>query len=65
LSVSLDTDANVRISWPSGAGDYVLQSTSAVPGGWTDDPAPVVEEGVNQVVTVQPNEAAKYYRLRR
>jgi hypothetical protein len=63
LVVSRNLDGNVRVSWPSTATGFVLQSTTALPGGWSDAPEPVVVEDVEYVVTVAPTGAARYFRL--
>ena len=56
-------DGNVRLSWPTSAAGFRLQSATAVTGAYADDPAPAVVEGELNVVTVTPQGAAKFYRL--
>ena len=55
--------AGLRLAWPASATGAALQSTSALPTGWADDPTPIVSEGANNVVVVNPSGASKYYRL--
>lgn len=63
LSASLSV-GKVRIAWPVSASGFVLQETSALPGGWTNSTARVEVEGSLNVVDLTPT-SAKFYRLGR
>jgi hypothetical protein len=56
----------VVLAWPVTATGYRLQRAASVPvpaGGWTDDPSPVVENGANWEVSLDPTGAQAYFRL--
>ncbi|MGE3312068.1 MAG: hypothetical protein AB7O66_19050 [Limisphaerales bacterium] len=55
--------AGIRLSWPTAATGFVLQSTAALPAGWADDPAPIITEGANSVVVISASGGGRYYRL--
>lgn len=55
--------AGLRLSWPASATGFVLQSTTALPTGWAEDPTPVIAEGANNVVVIATAGGSKYYRL--
>jgi hypothetical protein len=55
---------SLKISWPSTATGFVLQSTATLPTGWANDPAQVTIQGAESSVTITPSGNAKYYRLR-
>ena len=52
----------VTITWPVSATGFVLQETSALPGGWTNSAATVAVQGPLNVVDVTPT-GTKFYRL--
>ena len=52
----------VTITWPVSATGFVLQETSALPGGWTNSTATVTVQGPLNVVDVTPT-GTKFYRL--
>jgi hypothetical protein len=52
----------VTITWPVSATGFLLQETSALPGGWTNSSATVTVQGSLNVVDITPT-AAKFYRL--
>ena len=62
LTVAL-VGGQVKISWPTAAAGYELQSADNVTGTWAKDPAVAVEQGGQWVVTVAPSGAGKFYRL--
>jgi hypothetical protein len=62
LSISLSAGM-VVISWPVSATGFVLQETSAMPGGWTNSAAPVTVQGSQNVVDISPTGKSKFYRL--
>lgn len=62
LAIARTSEGNVRLTWPTASG-FRLQSASAVTGAYADDGAPVVVEGDSNVVTVTPQDAARFYRL--
>jgi hypothetical protein len=64
LTVSLSSN-NIQIAWPSGATNFVLQETAALPGGWTNSLAAVVVQGNQSVATITPGGGTKFYRLRK
>lgn len=56
----------LEISWSSNAAGYVLESTSSLrPAAWTAVPGAPAEVGGQFKVTVVPEGAARFYRLRR
>ena len=63
LIIASTLDGSVRLSWPSATTGWSLQSTAAVPGGWSNENATVTTEGNTKIVTVRPNSAARFYRL--
>ena len=52
----------VIITWPVSATGFVLQETSALPGGWTNSTAAVTVQGSTNVVNITPT-GTKFYRL--
>ncbi len=65
VSVALSTEG-ITVSWPEAAGDFVLESTGALPGtSWTAVAATPQTEGGMKKVVVQPTGAAQFYRLRK
>jgi hypothetical protein len=62
LAISLKS-GQVKLSWPSSATGYILQSSPAATGTYGNDATPTVVEGSNLTVTVSPEGAAKFYRL--
>jgi hypothetical protein len=65
LSVNRNAEGNIQLHWPASAADFLLQSTSALPGGWETAPEPVVIEGDQRTVTVEATGNARYFRLRK
>jgi len=67
LAITLQTGGNVRISWPSSATGYSLQSTSGLPGGWTDANLTVTVDSTTgrNFATVSAASGTKFYRLRK
>jgi hypothetical protein len=65
LRAQLSTGNTVRISWPTSATGFVLQSTANLPGGWTDVNLPIVIEGADNVVTDTIGSGNKFYRLQK
>jgi hypothetical protein len=61
LSVS-QSAGMVIITWPVSATGFVLQETSALPGGWTNSTAAVTVQGSTNVVNITPT-GTKFYRL--
>lgn len=61
LSISQAAGA-VNITWPVSATGFVLQETSALPGGWTNSTATVTVQGSLKVVDITPT-GKKFYRL--
>jgi hypothetical protein len=61
LSVSLSAGM-VTITWPTSVTGFVLQETSALPGGWTNSTATVTVQGSLKVVGITPT-GKKFYRL--
>jgi len=53
----------VVITWPVSATGFVLQETSALPGGWTNSTATVTVQGSQNVVDITPVGKSKFYRL--
>jgi hypothetical protein len=54
---------NVRIAWPSSASTFALQSTDALPAGWSPVTTAPSVEGNDNVITVSSASGRKYYRL--
>ena len=63
LSMVAQLDGSARISWPSSAVGYQPQSAPSLDGPWINDPAAVSVEGNQKSIKVQPNSAARFYRL--
>jgi hypothetical protein len=63
LLTAVQTDGSLRLSWPTAATGYALQSTAALPGGWANDGAVVTTENEESVVKIQPAAKTKFYRL--
>jgi hypothetical protein len=61
LQAELQLDGQVKVSWPASA-NATLESTTALPGGWSPDPATVTSDGITSWV-LESNVGAKYYRL--
>jgi hypothetical protein len=55
--------AQIKLSWPSSATGYVLQSAAVANGPYANDSTPTVVEGDKLTVTVLPVGSAKFYRL--
>jgi hypothetical protein len=65
LGARLTSSTTVRISWPTSATGFVLQSTANLPGGWTNVNLPIVIEGTDNVVTDTVGGGHKFYRLQK
>jgi len=63
LSIARTANGNVRLSWPTAATGFRLQSATAATGAYADDPSPAVIEGDSNVVTIATEGVAKFYRL--
>jgi hypothetical protein len=62
-TLSVSQSAGVAtIAWPVSAAGFVLQETSALPGGWTNSTATVAVQGLLNVVDITPT-GEKFYRL--
>ncbi len=57
----------LRLSWPTNATDFVLQSATALTSGgdWQDFPTPPTEINGQKVVTITPTGPCGFFRLRR
>jgi hypothetical protein len=64
LSIVL-AGAAAHLRWPTSAVGFALQETAALPGGWTNHPAPAQVQDSNNVVVAPVADAAKFYRLAR
>ncbi len=62
LRITQVSPTQVRIAWPAAAAGYVLQSSSAVAGGYTNVAVTPGLEGDEQVV-YQPISGTRFYRL--
>jgi len=62
LSVSLSA-GQASLAWPVSATGFVLQETSALPGGWTNSAATAAVQGPANVVEATPTGKSKFYRL--
>jgi hypothetical protein len=63
LKIAREADRKLRISWSAQASGYVLQQTTALPGAWTAAGLPVMTQGEENYVTIQPQVATTFYRL--
>lgn len=56
---------DVVIAWPTTDAAYDLQSTTALPGGWTvvKPRPPVTQSGANSEMVLPASETAEFYRL--
>lgn len=55
--------SEVQISWPSAAAGFILQFTTALPGGWGPVQAAPAVQGDQNVITEAAGAGRKYYRL--
>ena len=62
LAATRDTTGKVRLSWPSSAEGFVLQSVGAIGGTWENVADAPVAEGDRLTVTVTPA-GTRFYRL--
>ncbi|MCP5519670.1 MAG: CRTAC1 family protein, partial [Verrucomicrobiales bacterium] len=60
----LKLESDGQLSWPASAEGYGLESAAAVDGTWSDAAESVEIEGGSKRVTIQPEGAAKFYRLK-
>ncbi len=65
ILAALTAEGNLRITWSANATDFVLESTTKLPGGWANDNSPVTVEGNENVVTVTIGAGNQFFRLRR
>ncbi len=65
LQVAKTTAGTIRVSWPATAIGFGLQVSAALTGGWADSTAPVVVEGADLAVYIEPSAAAQFFRLRK
>jgi len=56
---------DTRIAWPVSATGFVLQETSALPGGWGDSSASIAVVGNLNVAVIAPTGTARFYRLKK
>jgi hypothetical protein len=63
LSIARRTDGSLRISWPTSAEGFVLQSAAHVTDGWTGVGTAPAMEGTAKVVVLEPTNPAALYRL--
>ena len=63
LQTSRLADGRVRISWPSSAADFALESTTALPGGWSAVTTGITTEGNESVYIVSAEDDARFFRL--
>jgi hypothetical protein len=63
LKIAVQANQTLRVSWPTAAAGYTLQSTVALPGGWTADPATVSTQDAESYVEIPLASAPKFYRL--
>ena len=57
------TGSDIQLAWPEGAAGFVLEETSALPGGWTNSSASVMVQGNQKVASIVPGGTMKFYRL--
>ncbi len=57
------TGSDIQLAWPEGATGFVLEETSALPGGWTNSSASIMVQGNQKVAIIVPGGGAKFYRL--
>ena len=63
VTVTVVAGNKLRISWPSAAAGYSIQSAASALGPWTPDSASVKTEGNQNYVEIQPVGVQKYFRL--
>jgi hypothetical protein len=63
MAVGQLANGNVRISWPSSASGFQLQSATAVNGPYSNNTATVTTEGGQNVVILTPQGSALFLRL--
>jgi len=54
---------SVKVTWPTNANAWHLQSTTAASGGWTNLPAASATVGTNFVVTISATSVQQFFRL--
>lgn len=64
LAVTVES-GSLRIAWPSEATGYVLQETTALPGGWINSPAAINVEGNLNTANVELTGEGRFFRLTR
>ena len=57
------TGSDIQLAWPEGSMGFVLEETSALPGGWTNSSASVMVQGNQKVASIVPGGGGKFYRL--
>jgi hypothetical protein len=57
--------SDIRIAWPASATGFVLEETTALPGGWGVSSAQVTVQGNENVAVITPIGIAKFFRLRK
>jgi len=63
LKTAVQANQVLRVSWPATASGYLLQSTSALPGGWATDAATVGTQNTESYVEIPMTATPKFYRL--
>ena len=59
------TEANLTLAWPASFADYVPQATAQLPGSWATLANPVSVSNGQRLVTIQPTDSNRFYRLAR
>ncbi len=54
---------SLKLSWPTAAGSYVVQSASKPSGPWSDTGLNVTLDGANSTVTLPPTNSQQFFRL--
>lgn len=65
LKVARVDASSVRVSWPTSATGYHLQSAATLPGAWQNSGAPVVVEGNENAVYINPSGLSQFFRLQK
>ncbi|MBI4663464.1 MAG: DUF642 domain-containing protein [Verrucomicrobia bacterium] len=65
MGITKAADGSIRISWPSTAADFVLQSSDGVAGPWTNAGISTTTEANEFVATIPKPTTTRFYRLRK
>ena len=64
-SIVIEHSSNdqILIRWAAQGGDWILQQTETLPGGWTSAVEPVTSNGAEEAVVISPSGRERFFRL--